>query len=49
MEKNTIFHGAPLMTVFVSTALLFLAIRVKKIAMTPATIETGRLTNSLTK
>src|SRR5699024_9388374 len=49
IEKNTIAHGAPLITVFVSTALLFLAIRIKNIAITPATIETGRLMNSLTK
>src|SRR5699024_5373279 len=48
-EQNTIALGAPVITVFVSTALLFLAIRIKNIAITPATIETGRLMNSLTK
>src|SRR5690625_4128732 len=49
IEKKTIAHGAPVITDFVSTALLFLAINIKKIATIPATIETGRLINSLTK
>src|SRR5699024_10880111 len=49
IEKKTISHGAPVTTDFVSTASLFLAIIKKKIATIPATIETGRLINSLTK
>src|SRR5699024_193851 len=49
IEKKTIAHGAPVITAFVSTASLFLAITKKKIATIPATIETGMLINSLTK
>src|SRR5699024_6661085 len=49
IEKKTISHGAPVTTDFVSTASLFLAIIKKKIATIPATMETGRLINSLTK
>src|SRR5699024_11692001 len=49
IEKKTISHGAPVTTDFVSTASLFLAIIKKKIATIPATMQTGRLINSLTK
>src|SRR5699024_801717 len=46
IKKNTISLGAPLITKYVSTTLLILAIRIKNIAITPVTIETGRLMNS---
>src|SRR5699024_10701263 len=49
IEKKTIAHGSSVIPDFVSTALLFLTINIKKIATIPATIETGRLINSLTK
>src|SRR4051794_13750561 len=49
IEKNTIFHGAPLITAFVLTTLLLLAINKKKMATTPATKETGTPMNSLVK
>src|SRR5690625_6209858 len=49
IEKKTMSHGALLITAFVSTALLFLAIIRKNIAIKPATIETGSITNSLIK
>src|SRR5699024_6402591 len=50
-EKNTMSHGAPLITEPVETAGLFRAIKIKikKIAITPATNETGIWINSLVK
>src|SRR5699024_6024704 len=47
--NTTIFHGVTFITTFVSTASIFLAIIIKSIAIIPATIDTGRLINSLTK
>src|SRR5690554_5669235 len=49
IEKNTIFQGAPLITALVFTKGLFLDISKKKIAIIPATIDTGMLINSLVK
>src|SRR5699024_3426786 len=46
-EKNTMSHGAPLITEPVETAGLFRAIKIKKIAITPATNDTGIWINSL--
>src|SRR5699024_3860733 len=48
-EKNTTSHGAPLFTEPVETAGLFRAIKIKKIAITPATNDTGIWINSLVK
>src|SRR5699024_12568558 len=48
-EKNTMSHGAPLITDPVETAGLFRTIKIKKIAITPATNETGIWINSLVK
>src|SRR5690606_1446869 len=49
IEKKTIFHGAPLMTAFIFTAVLLCPNNMKNIATTPAMIETGICVNSLPK
>src|SRR5699024_7148448 len=49
IEKKTMSHGALLITAFVSTALLFLALICKNIVIKPATNETRSITNSLIK
>src|SRR5699024_11083467 len=45
IEKKTMAHGAPLITAFVLTASLFLAIAKKNSAAIPATTETGMFIN----
>ncbi|MNW62362.1 hypothetical protein D3C74_404860 [compost metagenome] len=49
IEKTTMFHGAPFMTAFVSTAWLRRAIAQKIRATASASKDTGRWRNSLTR
>ena len=49
IENKTIFHGAPLITCFVCTALDLRANNTNIKAMIPAIIDTGIFINSLIK